>query len=172
MSLAVRRKWFQFSLRSFLIVVLIIAAALGWVVKRSVQARNENPFAKHLENLGGIAVYDYELGDNGTGFIAHFSIHRDAPGPRWLRSLLGETFFTDLVGFDGIALSDDDLADLCQFRKLKTVGFYQNKKVTDQGLAYLEQISTLRSIDLRGTGVSQDGIKRLQAALPEAGIAY
>ena len=52
------RRWFQYSLRSFLILLTVFAVWLGVVVNR---AREQREAVKAIEALGGLVFYDWEL---------------------------------------------------------------------------------------------------------------
>lgn len=53
-----RRRWFQYSLRSFLVVVTALAVWLGVVVNR---AREQREAVKAIEALGGSVMYDWHF---------------------------------------------------------------------------------------------------------------
>jgi len=44
-------------------------------------------------------------------------------------------------------------------------------KITDKGLEKLHKLSELTELNVKGAGVSADGVKKLQAALPKCKIA-
>ena len=54
-----RRRWFQYSRRSFLVVVTSLAVWLGIVVNR---AGEQQEAVKAIEALGGHVTYDWEPG--------------------------------------------------------------------------------------------------------------
>jgi hypothetical protein len=79
-----KRRWFQFSLRTLFILVLIVATPCAWLGHKIAQKRREREFVEEIRNWGGIVTYDYQIA-------------RSKPsGPAWLRSLLGENFFNDV----------------------------------------------------------------------------
>ena len=49
---------------------------------------------------------------------------------------------------------------------------FSYSKVTDAGLVHLKGMTDLRSLDLRNTEVTAEGVKALQAALPECRIQW
>ena len=53
-----------------------------------------------------------------------------------------------------------------------TVVDFSYSKVTDAGLVHLKGMTDLRSSDLRHTEVTAEGVKALQAALPECRIQW
>lgn len=91
------RRWLQFSLRSFLIVLTIGCLWLGWKVER---ARRQRETVKAIEASGGWVHYDWQsprVAKNasfwaGTSFNSKATI--DAPP--WLRRLIGDDFFQDV----------------------------------------------------------------------------
>jgi hypothetical protein len=70
------RRWFQYSLRSFLVVLTAAAVWLGVVVNR---AREQREAVKAIEAAGGEAFFDWEYPDKPI---------RDA----WLRRIVGNQF--------------------------------------------------------------------------------
>lgn len=75
------RRWFQYSLRSFLILVTALAIWLGVVVNR---AREQREAVKAIEALGGFAQYDWQYIEPSTD---------EPPGPAWLRRIVGDDAF-------------------------------------------------------------------------------
>jgi hypothetical protein len=53
-----RRRWYQFSLRTLLIVVTLSALPLGWVGSKLVQRRREQPVIAWVEKLGGTVSFE------------------------------------------------------------------------------------------------------------------
>ena len=91
-----RRRWFQYSLRSFLILLTVFAVWLGVVVNR---AREQREAVKAIEALGGVVLYDWEF--NGLPLP---TVRENPNGPHWLRQLVGDDFFQDVqvvvIGLD------------------------------------------------------------------------
>ena len=127
-----RRRWFQFSLRSFLVVLTIGCLWLGWQVDG---VREQRRAIKAVEALGGIARYDwqpkllvYRKPGRKPVFLLSNQIELTPAGPAWLRSILGDDFFQDVelvmfstqFGFDESQLRN--CIQCCRrFRKLKSV---------------------------------------------------
>lgn len=72
-----KRRFLRFSLRTFLLVILVGCVALGWKVER---ARKQRETVNWIQQMGGMALYDYQIDDNFN------------PGPEWLRRHLGIDF--------------------------------------------------------------------------------
>lgn len=80
-----RLRWFQYSLRSSLILLTALAVWLGVVVNR---AREQREVVKAIEATGGFVLYDWQF---------------DAPspsgqpsGPVWLQRFIGKEFFQEI----------------------------------------------------------------------------
>jgi hypothetical protein len=71
----------------------------------------------------------------------------------------------DLRGSD---VSNDELAALKEIKNLKVINL-SNTNITDEGLAHLK-IPTLRFLKLQRTKTTRDGIKKLQAELPDTDV--
>jgi hypothetical protein len=82
-----KRRWFQFSLRTLLIVVLIAAIPCAWLRSKIEQKRQERQTVEAILKSGGDVKYDYQIANPPA----------TAPGLGWLRGTLGEEFFSEVV---------------------------------------------------------------------------
>lgn len=73
------RRWLQFSLRGFLVVLTTGCLWLGWKVER---AREQREAVAAIKELGGTVYYDWEIDTGGK-----------PRGPAWLRRLIGDEHF-------------------------------------------------------------------------------
>ena len=55
-----KRRWFQFSLRTLLIVVTVSAASLGWVGWKLEQGRRERAAIAWVEEMSGSVGFDFQ----------------------------------------------------------------------------------------------------------------
>ena len=169
-----RRRWFRFSLRTLLVVTLVVGAVMGWVVKERRQSEREHRIAETLKG--------------GTGFVEFLGPYDDRRHPHyqaWWRSALREILGTraSLLKIDDKGLSDlsrfaafksldrlmlegtqvSDLTPLADLQKLRAVGL-RDTQVRD--LTPLANLRNLRSIGLDGTPVRDltplKGIKNLR----------
>jgi hypothetical protein len=79
------------------------------------------------------------------------------------------------VHFTAKAVTDNDVQYLTARRigrELKSLDLSGQTGVTDAGVKYLRHLVTLQNLNLQGTGVSDEGIERLQKALPECRIEH
>jgi hypothetical protein len=77
---------FQFSIRSLLVLVVVVAVPSSWLGAEIRQAKREREAAAALEKLGG-SVERWTPERWGT-----------PSGPQWLRSVLGDNFFDAVWG--------------------------------------------------------------------------
>jgi hypothetical protein len=125
-------RWFQYSLRSLLLFMLVASLGMSWVAVRMKRTRQQDEAVEEIKKLGGFVQYDYEAYHPGA----------EPSGPAWLRSLLGENFFAtavDVVLFSS-RVNDTGLEHLEGLTKLQTLNLI-GTQVTDAGL---EQLARLR----------------------------
>ncbi len=83
--------------------------------------------------------------------------------PNWLRRLLGNDFFCDVIG---VSLhcedcDDEDVAHLKSLPELKWLSL-RSRQVTDAGVQHLHLLTNLIDLDLSDTRVSDEGLRHLQ----------
>ena len=76
-----RRRWFQFSLRTLLVAVAVVAVRLALTANA---ARKQRAAVAAIEALGGSVRYEHEQNSPSL---------EPLPGPKWLRELVGEEYF-------------------------------------------------------------------------------
>ena len=101
-----RRRWWQFSLRTLLIVLTGFGVALGWIVYRANEQRKT---VEWVREIGGSVWYDYELDADGA-----FIDDAKPPAPEWLLQLLGKEYFQEVsaVDFFGRQPSEEQVEEL------------------------------------------------------------
>jgi len=107
------RHWFQYSLRSFLVALTVVAVWLGVVVNRT---REQREAVKAIEAAGGWVGYDWEEDPFS-------SEDQEPPEPAWLLRLLGKDFFRNVerAGFPMTSDFRRIVPCLKRLRKLRTV---------------------------------------------------
>lgn len=150
-----RRRWLQFRLRTLLIAVLVLSLPLSWFAVRLERARRQREAVETIRQLGGAVRYGY-----------HDSICDPAehpPVPSLFLKLLGDDFFSDVVGvgfFHKNGLCDDNLAVLDALPELDFVEL-QHVPITDHGLRYLAGIRSVTTLSLDGTRITDAGLEHL-----------
>jgi hypothetical protein len=160
-----QRRRFQFRLRSLLIFGTLVGCGLGWLAVKVQQARKQQAAVKVIEKMGGHAEYDYEFDGSGE-FIANAR----PPGPSWIRALVGDNLFRDIVyvrfaedDFGLTRMTDPGLKEIACLRAVKTLYLSHSADVSDTGIAYVAKLTNLETLDLSGTGISDAGIAKLAA---------
>jgi len=151
-----KHRWFRFSLRTLLIVVVLLSLPLGWFVR---QAQRQRKAVEAIRKAGGLVWYDYELDEDGfsTGT-------EEPPTPAWLRELIGDDFFLDVVGV-GVAedtgVGDVVLEHVKGLTKLEYL-VLGGSPITDDGLENAKGLTRLDGLVLLGTQVTDDGLEHLK----------
>ena len=154
-------RWYHFSLRSLLLFFLFCSIPFGWLGMRMQRAREQRQGVEAIRKLGGSVYYDYHYDSSGALILGTDS---KPPGPSWLRRILGDDFFADVVGvFLGrTQVTDADLEHLKGFSQLRNLAL-SGTGVTDAGLEQLQGLSQLRALWLDGTRVTDAGLEHLKA---------
>ena len=160
-ALALVFRWrFQFSIRSLLVLAVVVAIPCSWMAVEGEEARKQREAVAAITKLTGDVIYDYQIDPSGDPFGP---LGKPPAVPAWLRSLLGDDFFSAVVGVDleGRQIRDADstilkgLPDL-EFLKL------EESNVTDAELANLKGLLQVRSVNLSGTNVGDGGLEHSQ----------
>src|SRR5438552_232347 len=155
-AIKARRRWFQFSLKSLMVLVVVVSLPVAWLAHRLDQKRRERAVVEKLSDLGqpmGWVYYAHQLDEENRDLTDN-----EPPGPEWLRQLLGNDFFSDLVGVGIMSTGGDDTLDDGERRKLDEVleslgGLpwlrdleLQNLPLGDAGLNHLERLTSLTGL--------------------------
>jgi Leucine-rich repeat (LRR) protein len=176
-----KRRWYQYSLRTFLLLITIFAIWLGYL---SNEARKQREAVAWVKEMGGMLGYDYEVDEDG-----YLKQDGKPPGPKWLRETLGIDFMADVCS---VALSGADVNDVTRLAGLKKLQWLrlEGAQVTDvtplAGLRKLHRLAldgthvsdvtplaglkNLRELYLWGTRVSKEQVTSLRKALPNCVI--
>lgn len=193
-----KRRWYQFSLLSLLLLMTAIAVGPGgWVLHEQRQARRQKEAVSLLAQsraevyakprwlwsllerdapgrVVGIALRDPETTDAGAAPLA------DLTDLIWLN--LNDTHITDdgltsisrlprlkQLRLDETGITDAGLVHLAGLANLETLNLSRTQ-VTDEGLAHLAGLPNLKELDVTRTRVTSAGVAKLQEALPNIQI--
>jgi len=76
----------------------------------------------------------------------------------------------ETLALDDCRLTSAAIAPLAQAKNLKSLSLAENQEIGDEAVATLSAIKGLKSLRLRQTGLSREGLRRLAAALPDCVI--
>ena len=138
-----KRRWYQFSLRTLIIVVTLACVVMGVLVVPVHRARQQRATIETLRELGWVVT-----------------CHPTPSGHAWQRKLFGDETFIDAVAVDSPpGASDDAVALLGRMPRLERV-FVSGEEVTDAGVRHLASLRNLKTVCLSGTNVGDEGVKR------------
>jgi len=142
---------FQYRLKTLFVLVVVVAVPCCWLTWTMEAKRRERANVAAIKELGGVCMdcenpQDYE-----------------PPGPAWLRSLLGDDFFANVVRVNLFDSRDTDAA-MTHVKDLTslTILFLPRSQISDEGLSNVQGLSALRQLYLEGTQVSDNGLKHLE----------
>jgi hypothetical protein len=137
-----KRRRFQYSLASLMLLTLVVSIGLSWVTPKLRQREAVD----NVRKSGGWVRYECE------------------PKPGWPLSIPGQTFFSTVVevSLSGTSATDAELdrltKEFTQVRKLHLNG----TSVTDAGLKHLKHLTHLQTLELEDMQVTDDGLEHLK----------
>ena len=160
-----RRRWLQYSLRTFFVLLTVLCVWLGWTVHLANEQRKA---VEWVREKGGSVEYDYEHNPNP------FSVVKGKPPvPKWLVQLLGVDYFGNVTGVDiGVPVEDSpvrDLTPLAGLQSLQELNLYSTQ-VND--LTPLANLTSLETLYVINTPVSEEQVEQLRKALPNCKIDW
>lgn len=175
-------RWrFQFSLRSLLVLVVVVAIPCSWMAVEMKAAKRQKEAVEAILKMKGDTRYDWEV--DVDDFYNPLP-NAEPPEPAWLRSVLGndccwsvkyvwlgvysESQKDVVLGSDesqSCIITDEGLENLRVLNQLESLSFSYNQLITDAGLANLEGMIQLRELSLNSTPITDAGLVHL-AGLP------
>ncbi|MCH8046346.1 MAG: leucine-rich repeat domain-containing protein [Planctomycetes bacterium] len=152
-----KRRWYQFSLKTLLVVVTVSTVAFGgWVHNRRQRAQENrkrvvavDEAVAAIEQLGGVVFFE-----GGPNLNWPKPEHEERRSQTWLERQFDDPGGPDdpvgakinYVGFDSLG---------------STYGF-DDPIVTDAGLKYLNALTNLETLNLDGTNITDAGLEHLK----------
>ncbi|MCH7688975.1 MAG: hypothetical protein IH899_20245 [Planctomycetes bacterium] len=141
------RRWYCYKLRTLFVAVVAIAAALGYFSDR---LRTQRAAVAAIRKAGGDVIYDWQYCDPQSPEDFLNSLDREPPVPKWVVAYLGDDVFYSVA----------EVIFLPGWR-------YTAFECTDDTLTQLHRLTSLKRVTLRMTRVTDEGVKKLQQALPK-----
>ena len=177
-----KRRWYQFSLKTLLIVISVMCvgfAWIGWRMQRARTNRNEpvEEAVASIQESGGNVQRDYEELRPQTWLEELFDDPGDPDDPVrvWETEVTFHGFnvtnaglerLKDLKNLRSLVLSGSNVtnAGLERLKDLKNLEmlFLYDTQVTDAGLEHLKGLTTLDTVYLSGTRVTDAGLEHLE----------
>ena len=193
-----RRRWYQFSLRTLMLFMVVCAVGFGWLGKKLDETRREQVVVAEIEKSGGwvryhemkgppwisrhfrkvrsVGLSDTQVTDTGLAQVGELTSLKGVS--------LGGTQVTDAglvhlkgliklewLDLNGTQITDDGLVHLKTLSGLKALGLARTR-VTDAGLLHLKELAKLGSLELGVTQVTDEGVQKLRQVLPDCKIYH
>jgi hypothetical protein len=159
-------RWYQYSLRTLVVFVMLCAVACSWLAVKMEQARKQREAVEAIEKLGGVAKYGARPGDCFFANVVDVSFTTATDdGLEHLDRLT----YVEFLWLHDSQVTDKGLQYVEGLTQLKWLDL-DYTHVTDQGLAHLKGLPNLNTLWLNGTQVTHKGVSELQQALPNCHI--
>lgn len=165
------RRWYEFSLKTLMIVMTLFAMTVGWVgyrVQRAQQNRQRIPEDEKRVRQNAIDEFPEEVAGIerlGGGVSASYSWRRDVSMLEWILDDPGgpddPTFYYVISVDGGPTFGDDGLAYVGELKSLESLEL-EKTIVTDDGLRHLKGLANLEYLDLTDTHIGDAGLKHLK----------
>jgi internalin A len=154
----VRRPWqryLRFSIRGLIVLVLVIGAGLGWLVR---SARIQREAVAAIQKAGGFAFYDEQMRGPTQ------ARGRSAAWLDVIRTRIDRNYFSDVVFVqNGTAASTDDelFVHISHLRRVAKLNLYW-RTVTDSRFAWLRNLTSLETLMLQDVSVTGSGLAAVE----------
>ncbi len=148
------RRFLRVSVRGMIVLVIVVGAGLGWIVRR---AHIQRDAVAAIRKAGGALAYSW---DPKNGFASAGPTW--APG--WLLRLSGADFFGHVAAVNlrgSLEQADATLVEVGRLNQLQRL-WLDDASVTDAGLVHLEGLTTLSFLTLQDTQITDAGLVHLK----------
>ena len=151
-----RRRWFQYSLRSMLLLMLLVSIPMGRLAVKLQGARRQREAAVEIRRIGGVVSEGWV--PRPASRPGDQQLHKST----WLEKVLGEDLSVTvrIVRLPGSA-TDVELRSVRWLPGLVELEL-AGTKITDMGLSQIEGCTGLDTLDLSGTLVTDSGLVHLE----------
>lgn len=145
--------------------VLMLAVALTWFPARDLQRTTRAPQPTSPKTIAALTQFGARFRADSTGRVWHVDIARLPLDDDDLTVLkqLPNLRSLNLRGINehGGHITDNGLSILRGMRNLRRLNLSANRQLTDAELNHVQFLTRLESLDLAGTGVTDDGLATL-----------
>ena len=148
-------RWrFQFSIRSLLVLVVVVAVPCSWMTAEIKKADRQQAAKTAFQRFPGYVQYGFQRSGQPSA----------SPAPSWLCRLLGNDFFAS-IEFVCLAcdkrFTDADMEHVESLPRLKMLRL-GSANITNAGLQHLAILTDLEDLSLGRTQVSDAGLEHVQ----------
>ncbi len=149
---------FQFSIRSLLVLVVVVAVPCSWFAVEMKAAAEQRKLVEWIQKPSGWVQYDYQF-DGSNNLVGNAR----PPEAIWLCKLFGDDFFATItaVSLRGREISDTALERLTGLNQLRAL-YLAKTNVTDAGLEHVKGFTALHELWIAETPVTGAGLKHLK----------
>lgn len=161
-----KRRWLQFSLRTFLVVFALLGIGLGRHVER---VRRQKLAVAAWQELGAEIGCRHQLTRTKFG-TAYFDNRAALPGPAAAHRVLGAEHFETVISLRLITskqISEEDFAALAGLPDLRTLEIYARFQLTDQAISHLRGLDQLERLVLANVDGESDASRISDACLDD-----
>lgn len=148
MTATPKRRWYQFSLKTLLLVMILLCLGPGgFVAYEQNKVRRQKEAVEAIEKLGGVVEYGRNVSTRSA----------------MLRQILGDDTFGEVESVDfwnPSQVTDADLVHLARLPRLRSLHL-ADSRVTDAGLKHLTSLENLSGLTLDNTQVTDAGLVHL-----------
>ena len=155
----------RISVRSLLVLVLLVALCLGWIAR---SARIQREAIAGIKENGGTVFHDHAFFlqisfDHGSILQYGELTNRNVWPPRWLVAAIGVDYFANATDVFLHGPSDEALSHVEKLGRVQRIHVLNNNELTDASLAHFSGLSHLLELDLSHAGqVGDAGISHLK----------
>ena len=83
---SLKRRWFQYSLRTLLVLMLLASIGMSWIAVRMQKAKKQQEAVEAIRKAGGQVYYFQDEQDSDGNEL----VGEESPRGVWLQSLVGK----------------------------------------------------------------------------------
>ena len=164
------RRRFQFGIRTLLVLTLAVALPCSWLGVEIRRASQEHATVQAISLLGSVV-----FGSDVSDMRGERRLYPEKPsGVEWLRRLLGDEFFGEVIivrfCHDGAGDPAVAIEGLKCFPRLREIDF-EGHNVTDAWLLHLQMMDQVWYLSIRDTNVTDVGLRNIKQ-LPQLDMLW